>query len=82
MKQEIITSLNEHNDDWVCICKNTQADDGFYDCTERGTLLARGSGSDYLLCYRCGRVINFFTHRVVHQLSPDGLVETIKQEVA
>ncbi|MDL5045245.1 hypothetical protein QQ054_04220 [Oscillatoria amoena NRMC-F 0135] len=82
MEQEIITSLNKYNDDWICTCKNTPADDGFYDCTEQGKLLARGSGSDYLLCYRCGRVIDFFTHRVVYQLSPDELLETIKQDVA
>lgn len=55
-------------DVWVCICRNTSVDDGFYPCDEKGIVvepLIGGQWVDLYVCFGCGRIINQNTLEVV-----------------
>ncbi len=55
---------------WICICKNTPSEDGFYPCNENGDEVepTKGSGwKNLYVCNSCGRIINMHTLEVVGQ---------------
>ena len=59
--RENITHEAENDEAWICVCKNTPVDDGFYPCDRNGNELEPtiGSGWDNLyVCPKCGRIIN------------------------
>jgi hypothetical protein len=66
--KEHITREPSDEDAWVCICKNTPVDDGFYPCDEKGNEMEPTIGSgwtDLYVCARCGRIIKQDTLEVV-----------------
>jgi len=64
---------HEIDDDqaWICICDNEPSEDGFYPCDEKGNEVepVAGWGGRYV-CFRCGRIIDPNSFRVVAR-SPD-----------
>ena len=63
-----ITHEKGNDEAWVCICKNTPSDGGFYPCDEQGSEMEPlvGSGWNGLyVCADCGRIINQETLEVV-----------------
>ena len=67
---ERITSENEYGDAWVCICKNTPSDEGFYPCNSEGEQVeptAEEWTTNCYVCDKCGRIINQNTLEVVGQ---------------
>jgi len=68
--KEKITHEHIDEDAWVCICKNTPSDEGFYPCDEEGNEIEPVIGSGWnalFVCDRCGRIINQDTLEVVGQ---------------
>ena len=66
--KEHITHDPSITDAWVCICKNTPADDGFYPCDEKGNKVeptAETWTTNLYVCDQCGRIINCDTLEVV-----------------
>lgn len=60
-------------DAWVCVCRNTPSDDGFYPIDEANHEV-EPTPEDWTtgvyFCSRCGRVIDQKTLRVVRKLDP------------
>jgi hypothetical protein len=66
--KERITHEKGNDEAWVCICKNTPSDGGFYPCDKEGNEMEPLVGSDWdglYVCADCGRIINQDTLEVV-----------------
>lgn len=66
--KEFITRAPESADAWICICKNTPTDDGFYPCDERGNKVeptAEEWTTNLYMCDKCGRIIDHDSLEVV-----------------
>jgi hypothetical protein len=67
-KQEYITHQEGNSDGWICRCKNTPVDAGFYPCDEKGNEVEPIEGWGWLYaCDRCGRIIDGITLEIVGQ---------------
>ena len=65
-KGEFITHESGNPDGWICVCRNTPTDGGFYPCDSSGNEMEPVEGWDGLyVCADCGRVIHFDTLEVV-----------------
>jgi hypothetical protein len=63
---EKITHQAGDRDAWVCICKNTPTDDGFYPCDINGKEIEPDSNWRGLyVCAECGRIIRQSTLEVI-----------------
>jgi hypothetical protein len=65
---EYITHELGDEDAWVCICRNTPADSGFYPCDEKCNEMEPSIGSNWdglYVCADCGRIIKQDTLEVV-----------------
>lgn len=63
----------EVDGEWVCLCGNTAASEGFYPCDERGEMVEPTPEewtTNWYICDRCGRMINQSTRDVV-EVRPD-----------
>jgi hypothetical protein len=68
MEKERISSERHDEHAWVCICKNTPGDDGFYTCDKEGNEVeptAKEWTTGLYVCNRCGRIIDPETLEVV-----------------
>jgi len=68
MPKELITHETGYPDAWVCVCKNTPVDHGFFPCDKNGNEMEPLKGSDWnglYVCANCGRIINQSTLEVV-----------------
>ena len=53
---------------WICLCRNTPTDDGFYPCDENGDEVEPTEAAwktNLYVCAHCGRMIDFTTLEVV-----------------
>jgi hypothetical protein len=67
MKREQISNEVGNPEAWVCLCKNTPSDDGFYPCDEKGNEVEpdhHWTTGNYV-CNGCGRIINPESLKVV-----------------
>lgn len=65
---EIITHVPNDREVWVCICKNTPSDYGFYPCDKDGNEIEPLIGSDWnglYVCGSCRKIINLHTLKVI-----------------
>ena len=70
MKETKEKIKHEANNDeaWICICKNTPSDSGFYPCNDEGNEIEptkRSGWSGLYVCGDCGRIIESETLEVV-----------------
>ena len=66
--KEHITHEPGNEEAWICICRNTPSDVGFYACDEKGNEMEPSIGSDWdglYVCADCGRIIKQDTLEVV-----------------
>ena len=66
--KERITHEPSSTDAWICVCRNTPADDGFYPCDENGNKVEPTPETwrtNLYVCDKCGRIINHDTLEVV-----------------
>jgi hypothetical protein len=66
-RSEKITHATGCEEAWVCICKNTPMDQGFFACDEKGDEMEpiEGEWKDLYACAKCGRIIDQMTSEVV-----------------
>jgi hypothetical protein len=84
MSKEFITLgedkyLGKNADAWVCVCGNTDVDQGFFPCDADGVKMEPDKGKwKYLyVCDKCGRIIKQDTLEVVgHKKSGKDSPET------
>lgn len=66
--KEHITHEPGNDEAWICICRNTPVDGGFYPCDEKGNEMEptiSGGWTDLYVCAACGRIIKQDTLEVV-----------------
>lgn len=66
--QEKIVHEAGNDEAWICICKNTPSDGGFYPCDKEGNEMEPTIESDWsglYVCADCGRIIDQKTLVVV-----------------
>jgi len=65
---------DQDRDDWICLCGNYPAMNGFYSCDEDGNWIEPAEEwNDLYRCHQCGRVINDSDHTVIGiNLHPTG----------
>jgi hypothetical protein len=67
-QKEYITHEVGDDEAWICICGNRPSRDGFYSCDEDGNEVeptGKDWTTDWYVCARCGRMIDFDTRAVV-----------------
>jgi hypothetical protein len=66
VQDEVITHEAGNEEAWICLCDNTPSDDGFYPCDETGNEVEPvADWSGHYVCFRCGRIIDPDSLRVV-----------------
>ncbi|HXA18929.1 MAG TPA: hypothetical protein VN380_18185 [Thermoanaerobaculia bacterium] len=74
-KEEVITHEAGNEEAWICLCDNTPSEDGFYPCDEKGDEVEPVAGwSGRYVCFRCGRIIDPESLRVVGRNSQPKLL--------
>jgi hypothetical protein len=75
VQNEVITHEAGNEEAWICLCDNTPSEDGFYPCDEKGNEVepVAGWGGLYV-CFRCGRIIDPESLRVVGRNSQPKLL--------
>lgn len=68
MKKQEFIRADGHRDNWICLCKNTPVDDGFYPCDETGEEVEPTKEewkTNAYVCAACGRIIDQTTLAVI-----------------
>ncbi len=76
VQNEVITHEAGNEEAWICVCGNEPSEDGFYPCNEKGDEVepVAGWGGLYV-CFRCGRIIDPESLRVVGRNSQPKLLD-------
>ena len=66
VQNEFIAHEAGNDEAWICICGNEPSQDGFYPCDDQGNETEPVAGwTGIYVCFRCGRIINPDSLRVV-----------------
>jgi hypothetical protein len=66
LTEEVIKHDKNDRDAWTCVCGNELGSDGFYPCDSHGNEIEPTAGwAGLYVCFRCGRIIEQNTLRVV-----------------